>query len=175
MCRNKSIELELGALQLDFYLPGGGKMKLARLVRRHLSWFAAAEHRGMSWSDMAQALAGAQITAKGDKQFAVGTLSSTVWRERAKSSAKRDFDGPGAGPSRRSPKAHTAKTPPTEAKLTRSAQPRKTAKTASIAKSSMPIASNKIVAPSHAQDSSSAKKEILTFMSRTRAVRRVVD
>jgi hypothetical protein len=84
MVDNKELESGLKAMAEDFHLPGGGHKKLSQLVAGHLHWFDAAERRGMGWRDMIRALTAAGVSGRGGKPFSVGTLSSTVWRKRAK-------------------------------------------------------------------------------------------
>lgn len=83
MTSNKELEAGAKAIAEDFHLPGGGRKKLSELIAEHLGWFDAAEQRGMSWNDMVRALAAAGVTGKGGNPLSIGTLSSTVWRERA--------------------------------------------------------------------------------------------
>lgn len=83
MAINSDIEGRLRAIVEDFRLPGGGLMKLSRLVANHLDWFEAAEARGMTWRDMVKALSAVGVTGREGKPLSVGTLSSAVWRERA--------------------------------------------------------------------------------------------
>jgi hypothetical protein len=45
MARNKELEDGLKMMAEDFRLPGGGRMKLSRLVAKHLGWFEAAQRR----------------------------------------------------------------------------------------------------------------------------------
>lgn len=80
----KKVELEAGleAIAKDFVLPGGGRLRIARLVVNHLEWFDATEARGMTWQDMARAMAAAGVTDKHGKALSTGTLSSAVWRAR---------------------------------------------------------------------------------------------
>jgi hypothetical protein len=84
MVDNKELESGLKAMAEDFHLPGGGHKKLSQLVASHMHWFDAAERRGMGWRDMIRALTAAGVRGRGGKPFSVGTLSSTVWRKRAK-------------------------------------------------------------------------------------------
>lgn len=84
MVTNKQLEAGLMAMAEEFQLPGGARKKLSRLVVGNLWWFDAAEQRGMTWRDMIQAMAAAGVTGRGAKPVSVGTLSSTVWRARAK-------------------------------------------------------------------------------------------
>lgn len=83
MSRNKDLEAGLKALADDHHLPGGGRKKLSRLVADHMDWFEAAEKRGMGWRDMSKALSAVGVTSKRGKPLSIGTLSSTVWRNRA--------------------------------------------------------------------------------------------
>ena len=64
---NKELEAGLKAMTEDFHLPGGGRKKLAQLVGGHMSWFDAAERRGMSWNDMIRALTAAGVTGRRGK------------------------------------------------------------------------------------------------------------
>jgi hypothetical protein len=84
MARDKELETGLRRMSEDFYLPGGGRMKLSRLVAEHLGWFDVAERRGMGWRDMIRALTAAGVVGRTGKHLSVGTLSSTIWRERDK-------------------------------------------------------------------------------------------
>jgi hypothetical protein len=84
MARDKELETGLRRMSEDFYLPGGGRMKLSRLVAEHLGWFDVAELRGMGWRDMIRALTAAGVVGRTGKHLSVGTLSSTIWRERDK-------------------------------------------------------------------------------------------
>src|SRR6202022_195619 len=88
MNRNGQLEAGLKRIADDYHLPGGGRKKLSQLVAEHLDWFDAVEKRGMGWQDVIRALTAAGVTGKRGKPLSIGTLSSAVWRERAK--AKRD-------------------------------------------------------------------------------------
>ena len=94
MSGNNELELALKTMAADFRLPGGGRMKLSRLVAKHLGWFDAAGERGMGWRDMIRALAAAGVVGPTGKQLSVGTLSSTVWRVRAKADKKESKHDP---------------------------------------------------------------------------------
>jgi hypothetical protein len=80
---NKELQEGLKAIAEDFHLPGGGRMKLSKLIARHMAWFEVAERRGMGWRDIARALSGSGITSETGQPLSIGTLSSTVWRHRA--------------------------------------------------------------------------------------------
>lgn len=83
MASNKELQVGLKAMAEDFHLPGGGRMKLSKLIARHMAWFDAAERRGMGWRDVARALAATGIASETGQPLSIGTLSSTVWRQRA--------------------------------------------------------------------------------------------
>lgn len=83
MASSKELQAGLKAMAEDFHLPGGGRMKLSKLIARHLAWFDVAERRGMGWRDVSRALAGSGITSETGQPLSIGTLSSTVWRQRA--------------------------------------------------------------------------------------------
>lgn len=84
MATNKEIHLGARLIGKDSEFPGGGSKKLSRIVHDHLQWFDAAEARGMTWSDMIKLLSANGVVGRNGKPLSVGTLSSTVWRERAK-------------------------------------------------------------------------------------------
>lgn len=88
MATNKELKDGLKRMAADFCLLGGGRMMLSRLVARHLNWFDIAERRGMGWRDITRVLAAAGVVGRADKKLSIGTLSSTVWRVRAKSEEK---------------------------------------------------------------------------------------
>ena len=94
--KNRDIEAGAKAIAGDQMLPGGRRKKLARLVGDHLTWFDAAEARGMTWEDMIAALSAAGVTRPDGRPLSVGTLSSAVWRKREQS----DIDRP-SGPQMR--------------------------------------------------------------------------
>jgi hypothetical protein len=83
MATNKQIEVGARSIGKDRELPGGGSKKLSRIVHDHLHWFDAAEARGLTWSDMIRLLSANGVVGGNGKPLSVGTLSSTVWRERA--------------------------------------------------------------------------------------------
>lgn len=60
----------------------GGPIKLAKIVHRHLAWFAFAEARGMTWAQMAVVLFDSGATRANGTAFTIGHLSSCVWRAR---------------------------------------------------------------------------------------------
>ena len=80
--KNRDIEAGAKMIAGDQMLPGGRRKKVARLVEDHLSWFDAAEARGMTWEDMSTALSAAGVTRPDGRPLSVGTLSSAVWRKR---------------------------------------------------------------------------------------------
>jgi hypothetical protein len=82
MPTNKEIEAGAKAIAGDLRLPGGGQKKLARVVREHLEWFEAVDARGMTWADIARVLFVLGAKDRNGRAFSVGTLSSTLWRER---------------------------------------------------------------------------------------------
>jgi len=83
MASNTELETGLKAMVEDYHLPGGGRKKLSQLVAGHLTWFDAAERRGMGWRDMIGVLTAAGIARRGGKPLSIGTLSSAVWRKRS--------------------------------------------------------------------------------------------
>ena len=91
-----SIDLSSGlrAMAADAMLPGGRRKLLTRLVRDHLSWFAMAERRGLTWRDMAAALASVDILSASGKVVTVGALSSAVWRARSEAEKSRQRISP---------------------------------------------------------------------------------
>lgn len=170
MVSKKELETRLKLMAEDFHLPGGGRMKLSRLVVRHLWWFDAAEQRGMSWQDMIRAMTAAEVTGRGSKPVSVGTLSSTVWRVRTKNQ-----EANGASERKR---ARPAPTLP-------SGQPRRSAKSQGIGQPQQDIreASPQIgINPQPIQGASKratnddppgrVNRDVLKFMDRARAVRR---
>lgn len=107
MAANKELQAGLKAIAEDFHLPGDGRMKLSRLIARHLAWFDLAERRGMSWRDVARALAASGITSETGRPLSVGTLSSTAWRQRAAEAEHTDGKNQvGRRPSTKSPADH---------------------------------------------------------------------
>jgi hypothetical protein len=168
MASNRELEAGLRAMAVEFHLPGGGRKKLARLIADHLWWFDAAEQRGMSWGDIARALAAAGVTTQGEKAFGVGTLSSTVWRKRevtpeSESEASRGDLRPNSSHtlhSARTLSGRTTRAPAREseartvAERPRTAQP-KTSPSDRLRKGGTP-----------------QKEDILAFMDRARSVRR---
>lgn len=82
MARKSALEAGLEAMAQDFALPGGGKLKIARLVRAHLDWFDLAAEHGLTWLDISRALAGVGITDQSGKALSFGTITAAVWRAR---------------------------------------------------------------------------------------------
>jgi hypothetical protein len=82
MAKKSDLETGLRTMAEDFVLPGGGHVKLARLVTMHLNWFDTATERGMTWLAMTKALAIVGITNQRGKPLSVSMLSATVWRAR---------------------------------------------------------------------------------------------
>lgn len=87
MARNDEIEAGAKAIVEDLKMPGGRQKKLAKVVAAHLSWFDAAEARGMTWDDMIAVLAAAGARRKSGLPLSRGTLSSAVWRKRKDAAA----------------------------------------------------------------------------------------
>ncbi|MDU0954219.1 MAG: hypothetical protein E6614_02420 [Bradyrhizobium sp.] len=172
MAKNKELEAGLKAMAEDFHLPGGGRMKLSRLVDEHLGWFAAAERRGLGWRDMTRALAAAGVTSGGGKPLSIGTLSSTVWRKRAEAEEMTDAPVGKVRSNGRQVEAPRAVTAPSGGKLVR----KKPAPSLRIddrtkAGRAAGAAPQRVVIEARANP----KKDVLAFMDRARAVRRRPD
>lgn len=74
-------EIFEGAKALSDALSGpGGQIKLSRVIGRHLWWFERVRSRGMTWNQIAKVLAAAGATREDGRPFALGHLSSAVWR-----------------------------------------------------------------------------------------------
>jgi hypothetical protein len=173
MASNKELEAGLKTMAEDFHLPGGGRKKLSQLVAGHLSWFDAAERRGMGWQDMIRALTAAGVTSRGGRPLSVGTLSSTVWRERAEAGEKTDRPSPRQRCGPPEPLNADQKSPGEAKRLpARNPQRRKRA-------ASSPISAHVQGGPAAATPSKNlagearvrSNKDLLAFMERARARR----
>ena len=82
MAGKSELEAGLEAMARDFVLPGGGKLKVARLVSTHLDWFDLAAEHGLTWLDISRALASVSITDRRGKALSFGTITAAVWRAR---------------------------------------------------------------------------------------------
>jgi hypothetical protein len=169
MANDKELEAGLRAMARDFHLPGGGQMKLSRLVAQHLGWFDTAERRGMGWRDMLRALTSAGVAGKSGKPLSVGTLSATVWRKRAEAEAGTDRAGRQARPA--SPELRPAK----EAKRlsARQSNEGKHASSQPIDGHAQAIRRTPTAAKrGRASEVRTQNNDVLAFMDRARAVRR---
>lgn len=85
MARPGDKELVEGAKAIaeDMKLPGGGSVKLARIIDRHLDWFDAARARGLEWSDIVTMLFNAGVMRTDGRPLSRGHVSSLVWRKQA--------------------------------------------------------------------------------------------
>ena len=85
MARPGDKELVEGAKAIaeDLKLPGGGSVKLARIIDRHLDWFDAARARGLEWPDIVTMLFNAGVTRTDGRPLSRGHVSSLVWRKQA--------------------------------------------------------------------------------------------
>lgn len=85
MARPGDKELLEGAKAIaeDVKRPGGGSVKLARIIDRHLDWFDAARARGLEWSDIVTMLFNAGVTRTDGRPLSRGHVSSLVWRKQA--------------------------------------------------------------------------------------------
>lgn len=85
MARSGDKELLGGAKAIaeDVKLPGGGSVKLARIIDRHLEWFDTARARGLEWSDIVTILFNAGVTRTDGRPLSRGHVSSLVWRKQA--------------------------------------------------------------------------------------------
>lgn len=83
MVRKSKLEAGLEAMAMDFVLPSGGKLKVARLVNQHLDWFDLATEHGLTWLDISRALASVGVTDRRGKALSFGTITAAVWRARA--------------------------------------------------------------------------------------------
>jgi hypothetical protein len=177
MAADKELETGLRAMADSFQLPGGGRMKLSRLVAEHLGWFDAAERRGMSWRDVIRALTAAGVTGKGGKPLSAGTLSSTVWRKRAEAEVATDHASHPlrfGSPVSTSPHLRT----PAVAKRPSAGQPQSSKRTASRPAGDKAQASRQATKPSKGPASkvrARSRDDVLAFMDRARAVRRRSD
>ncbi len=176
MASNKELESGLRAMADDFHLPGGGQMKLSKLVAGHLDWFDAAERRGMSWRDMIRAMTAAGVTGRGGKLLSVGTLSSTVWRKRAEAADKmsRASRRPRLAPAGPAPQHLRL---PKGTKRLSAGQPPRSKGSASRPFDDQAQVSRQSLAPSKrsARKVRSQNKDVLAFMDRARAVRQQSD
>lgn len=71
MAGDKELEAGLRRMAEDFHLPGGGRMKLSRLVAEHLGWFAVAERRGLGWQDMIRVLTAVGVVGRTESTSAL--------------------------------------------------------------------------------------------------------
>jgi hypothetical protein len=100
------------AIAEDLQKPGGGKLKLARIIDHHLTWFHQARDRGLEWQDIVNILFGAGVARPDGRPLSRGHLSSLVWRkiQNAPVDVPPNMDGVQiAGPSQRAsigPKPH---------------------------------------------------------------------
>lgn len=168
MTSNKELEARLKAIAEDFHLPGGGRKKLSKLVTEHMAWFDAAEQRGMSWPDMIRALTSAGVTSRGGKPLSVGTLSSTVWRKRAK--VGEEMDRPGGEVTAIPPRSRSA----TEVRLppAKAAQRERAAATSDTAGRLRSERDTVARSTASAKGGGQPNKDVLAFMDRARNVRR---
>jgi hypothetical protein len=173
MANNKELEAGLKAMAEDFHLPGGGQMKLSRLVAEHLDWFDAAERRGMGWRNMIRALTAAGVTGKGGKPLSVGTLSATVWRNRAdvelgtnRTRRHGRIGSPAPAPQ------HLR--PPNKAKRPSAGQPQRSKRASSRPTDDPAQAGRQAPTPSRGRvnEVRAQNRDVLAFMDRARAVRR---
>lgn len=82
MAKNNEIEAGARIVAEDFKLPGSRRKAIAKLVRDHLDWFAAAEARGMVVEDMLNTLTAAGATYEDGAPINYATLSNALWRKR---------------------------------------------------------------------------------------------
>lgn len=82
MIKNKEIEEGAQIIAEDFKLPGGRRKPVARLVKEHLSWFDAAEARGMFVDGILNTLTAAGVTYEDGSSINFATLSNALWRTR---------------------------------------------------------------------------------------------
>lgn len=173
MANNKELEAGLSEMAEDFHLPGGGQMKLSRLVAEHLDWFDAAERRGMGWRDMIRALTAAGVTGKGGKPLSVGTLSATVWRKRADVELGTNCTGRNAGIGSPAPAPQHLK-PPNKAKRPSAGKPQRNKRALSRptddpAQAGRHAPTTSMGRPNEVRAQS---RDVLAFMDRARTVRR---
>jgi hypothetical protein len=83
LAKNATIETGAQAVAEDFLLPGGRRKSIAKLVRDNLSWFDAAEARGMFVEDMLQTLTIVGATYADGTSINFSTLSNALWRVRS--------------------------------------------------------------------------------------------
>lgn len=90
--RAKGLDLEVGARRIaeDFRLPGGGRKKIAKLVKDHWDWFKAAEARGMVVEGMLTMITAAGATYPNGGAIKFTTLSNAVWRRRSGQTSRRE-------------------------------------------------------------------------------------
>jgi hypothetical protein len=172
MARNSELESGLRTMAEDFHLPAGGRMKLSRLVAEHLDWFDAAERRGMGWRDMIRAMTAAGITGRSGPPLSIGTLSSTVWRERLQAAQQADNRRGRAMPLER---IDSRPRPPSEATRVSANQARDRKRT--VVPHGTDHDRPRQAAPASSKRSNSggderSNKDVLAFMDRARSVRR---
>lgn len=173
MANNKELEAGLRKIAENFHLPGGGQMKLSRLVAEHLDWFDAAERRGMGWRDMIRALTAAGVTGKGGKPLSVGTLSATVWRKRADVELATNRTGRNVGIGSSAPAPQHLRRP-NKAKRPSAGQPQRS-KRASSRPTDDPAQAGRhgpTTSMGRANEIRAQSKDVLAFMDRARTVRR---
>ncbi len=69
------------AIAQELMLPNGRRLKIAKVIDRHLSWFEAARRRGLEWDDIIALLFAEGVMRPNGQRLTRGHLSSLVWRK----------------------------------------------------------------------------------------------
>ncbi len=175
---SKQIEAGAKAIAEDMMLPGGGRKKLARVVRDHLDWFDAVEARGLTWGNMSRLLLAAGAHGSDGRAIPVGTLSSTVWRKRSDAaspvspaSSKIRSTGRPSPRMGQAERTHVIPSKPTNHVGDQNSVARTKSQRASKAKqrTAQPVKPAARTAPS---DTTTSKAQTLAFMKRAASIRR---
>lgn len=78
---NETISQGAKAIAVSLISPGG-RIKFARVIRKHLVWFDLVAEVGLTWRQIADVLASAGAQGEDGSPFSIGLLSATVWRAR---------------------------------------------------------------------------------------------
>ena len=81
--RNRDLAKAASAIATDLQGPAG-TIALDRVVQRHLRFFQDAQHRGLSWPQIARLLHSVGAGRDSGLPFSHGHLSAVVWRQRDK-------------------------------------------------------------------------------------------